>query len=111
MPYSSWRRCGSDRGYAAPGSISGGSVQVELRHIRADKLDLRSQLLSDDGEKTLEGFAGAFLANPEQAGEPLVDLVDQRQVLVAFGVLDFIHTNGAERISALQFVVTRQRPE
>ena len=28
----------------------------------------------------------------------LVDLVDQRQVFVAFGVLDFIHTNGANRL-------------
>jgi len=26
--------------------------------------------LSDDGEETLEGFEGAFLADPEQAGEP-----------------------------------------
>src|ERR1700694_3067194 len=29
---------------------------------------------------------------------PLVDLVDQGQVFVAFGVLDFIHTNGADRL-------------
>ncbi len=57
-----------------------------------------SELLSDDGEETLEGFDGAFLADPEQSGEPLVDLVDQRQVFVAFGVLDFIHTNGADRL-------------
>jgi hypothetical protein len=54
--------------------------------------------VADDGEEALEGFDGAFLADPEQAGESLIDLVDQRQVLVAFGVLDFIHTDGADRL-------------
>src|ERR1019366_4815971 len=73
-------------------------LQVGLPHIRADELDLRSELLSDDGEETLEGFDGAFLADPEQAGGPLVDLVDQGQVLVAFGVLDFVYTDGADRL-------------
>ena len=37
-------------------------------------------------KKPLEGLEGAFRADPEQAGDPLVDLVDQSQVLVAFGV-------------------------
>src|SRR5713226_6178066 len=78
-------------------------VQVRLPHVRANKLDLGSELLSDDGEETLEGFEGAFLANPKQAGEPLVDLVDQGQVFVAFGVLDFIHTNGADRFQCAMF--------
>src|ERR1039457_3935507 len=73
-------------------------LQVGLPHIRTDELDLRSELLSDDGEETLEGFDGAFLADPEQAGEPLVDLVDQSQVFVAFGVLDFVYTDGADRL-------------
>jgi Outer membrane efflux protein len=57
---------------------------------------VRSELPSDDREEPLEGFDGAFLADPQQAGEPLVDLIDQRQVFVALGVLDFIHTNGAD---------------
>jgi len=60
-------------------------------------------LLSDDSEETLEGFDGAFLADPKQAGEPLVDLVDQGQVFVAFGVLNFIHTNGADRLQGAMF--------
>ena len=71
-----WKR---SRG-AAPGSISGGSRPGRVAHVGADELNLRRQLLSDDGEKTLEGFLGAFLADPEQAGEPVVDLVDQSQV-------------------------------
>ncbi len=72
-------------------------IQVGLPHVGADKLYLGRQLVSDDGEKTLEGFEGAFLSDPEQAGEALVDLVDQGQVFVAFGVLDFIHPDGADR--------------
>ena len=31
-----------------------------------------------------------LLADPEQAGDANIDLVDQRQVLVALGVLDLI---------------------
>jgi hypothetical protein len=81
-------------------------IQVRLPHVRADKLDLGSELLSDDGEETLEGFDGAFLADPKKAGEPLVDLVDQGQVFVAFGVLDFIHTNGADRLQGAMLQAT-----
>jgi len=80
------------------GAFLADHVQVGLPHIGADRLALGSQLLSDDGEESLEGFEGAFLANPEQAGESLVDLVDQRQVFVAFGTLDFIYPNGADRL-------------
>src|SRR6516162_4785269 len=80
------------------GTFLADHVQVGLPHIRADELDLRRQLLTDDGEEALEGFDGAFLANPEQAGDPLVDLVDQSQVLVAFSVLDFIYPNGTDRL-------------
>jgi hypothetical protein len=50
------------------GTFLADHVQVGLPHVRADKLDLRSQLLSDGGEETLEGFDGAFLADPEQPG-------------------------------------------
>src|SRR5208283_631759 len=80
------------------GTFLADHLQVGLPHIRADELDLRRQLLSDDSEETLEGFNGAFLPDPEQAGEPLVDLVNQGQVFVAFGVLDFIHTDGSDRL-------------
>src|SRR5271167_4743323 len=79
------------------GTFLADHIQVGSPHIRTDELDLRSELLSDDGEETLEGFEGAFLADPEQAGEPLVDLVDQGQVFVAFGVLDLI-PDGADRL-------------
>jgi hypothetical protein len=71
-------------------------VQVGLPHIRADELDLRRQLLSDDGEEALEALDGTFLADPKQAGKALVDLVDQGQVFMTFSVLDFIHANGPD---------------
>ena len=54
-------------------------------------------MVADDGKEALEGFDGAFLADPQQAGNSRVDLVDQRQVLVTLGVLDFIHADGADR--------------
>jgi hypothetical protein len=44
----------------------------------------------------LEGFDGAFLADPEQAGDAAVELVDQRQVFVALCVLDFIDADGVD---------------
>src|ERR1017187_2149602 len=53
--------------------------------------------LSNEGEKFLEGCDGAFPADPQQADDALVDLVDQRQGFVTFGVLDFIPTDGADR--------------
>src|SRR5215469_7075979 len=52
-------------------------VQVGLPHIRADELDLHSELLSDGGEEALEALEGAFLADPDQAGKAWADLVDQ----------------------------------
>jgi hypothetical protein len=45
------------------------------------------------------------LPTQKQAGEPLVDLdlVDQGRVFVAFGVLNFIYTNGADRLQGAMF--------
>ena len=48
------------------------------------------------GEEPLEGFDGSFSPDPEQAGDADVDLIDQGQVLVAFGVLDFIDADGVD---------------
>jgi hypothetical protein len=54
-----------------------------LPHIRADELDLRREFFSNEGEKLLQGCDGAFPADPQQADHSLVDLVEQRQVLVS----------------------------
>jgi hypothetical protein len=42
----------------------------------------------------LKGLDGSFLAHPEQAGDAAVEPIDERQVFVALGVLDFIDTDG-----------------
>jgi hypothetical protein len=54
------------------------------------------------GEKSLKRFDRAFLAHPEQASDADVDLIDQCQVFVALGVLDFID---ADRVDLAQFPV------
>ncbi len=46
----------------------------------------------------VDKFNGSFPADPEQAREALVDLVNQRQVFVALGVLDLIHADGPDRL-------------
>ena len=35
-------------------------------------------------------------AYPEKAGDADIDLVDQRQVLVALGILDLVHSDGID---------------
>ena len=60
------------------------------------KTILEMTSVAHGGEESLEGFDGSFLADPEQAGDAEIDLVDQRQVLVAFGVLDFIDSDGVD---------------
>src|SRR6266852_2127433 len=71
-------------------------LQIGLPHVRADEHDLGDDLLAHGGEKSLEGFDGSFFAHPKQTGDVEVDLVDQREVLVAFGVLDFIDADGVD---------------
>jgi hypothetical protein len=72
------------------GAFLADDLQVRLPHVRADEHDLGNDGFAHGGEESLERLDGSFLAHPEQAGDADIDLVDQRQVLVAFGVLDFI---------------------
>jgi hypothetical protein len=37
-----------------------------------------------------------FRGRPEEAGDADVDLVNQRQILVAFGILNFIDADGVD---------------
>ena len=37
-----------------------------------------------------KGFDGSFAAHPKQARDVEIDLINQSQVLVAFGILDLI---------------------
>ena len=70
--------------------------EVRLPHVRAGECDLGAQFRPDHGEEALEDCHCPHLSYPQQAGEPGIDLRDQREVLVPFGILDFIHTNGAK---------------
>src|SRR5258708_16002159 len=83
------------------GALFANDAQIRLPHVRADELDLGSQVWSNEGEESLKGFDGPLFADPEQPRHPGVDLVDQCQILVAFGVLDLVHADGPDR---------RQRP-
>ena len=71
--------------------------QIGLPHVRADELDAFGQLLADQGEELLEALDGALLADPQQARAILLDLVDQGQVLVTFGILDLIDADRPDR--------------
>src|SRR6266478_2801141 len=71
-------------------------LQIRLPHVRADKLDLGSQLCSDERKESLEGFQSAFLADPKQPGETLFNLIDQREIFMTFSVLDFIDADGLD---------------
>src|SRR5215813_9445735 len=71
-------------------------LQVRFPHIGADEADLGDDVVAHGGEESLERFNSSFSAHPEQAGDADIDLVDQRQVLMASGVLDFIDANGVD---------------
>lgn len=72
-------------------------MEIGLPHVGTDELDVGAEFGSEHGEEALEGFDGSLLADPEQASEVRVDLIDQGEVLVAFGILDLVHTDGRSR--------------
>src|SRR5258707_8680059 len=71
-------------------------LQVRFPHIGADEAELGNDLLAHGRKESLEGLDGPFLAHPEQTGDANIDLVDQGQILVAFGVLDFVHADSVD---------------
>src|SRR5262245_26698656 len=79
---------------SASGTFLLDDLQIRLPHVRADEGDLGDDFLAHGSEESLDGVDGSFSPDPEQAGDSDVDLIDQRQILVALGVLDFIHADG-----------------
>jgi hypothetical protein len=71
--------------------------QVRLPHIRADEFDALGQRLADESEELLETLDGAILTDPQQPCAALLDLIDQGQILVPFGVLDLVDADGLDR--------------
>jgi hypothetical protein len=64
--------------------------------VGADETDFGSQFIADNGEEFPERFDAPLFGDPEQTGDAEVDLVDECQVLVTFGVLDFVDSDGVE---------------
>ena len=64
------------------------------------KIDVDQRQLADEIEELLETLNGAFLADPQQPGATLLDLVDQGQILVPFGILDLIDADGPDRCAS-----------
>ncbi len=71
--------------------------QVGFPHVGANELDAFGRRFADEGEELFEAFDGAVLADPQQAGATLLDLVDQSPVLVTLGVLDLVDTDCPDR--------------
>jgi len=72
------------------GAFLANDLEVGFPHIGADKHNLRGQFVADDGEKSPKGFDGSFAAHPKQPRDVEIDLLNQSQLLVAFGILDLI---------------------
>jgi hypothetical protein len=69
------------------GALLADHFQIRLPYIGADEDDLGSDFVADHLEEALKGFDRSLFADPEQPDNAEVDLVDQRQIPVAFGVL------------------------
>jgi hypothetical protein len=48
------------------------------------------------GEESPKGLDPSLFADPKQTGDAEIDLIDQCQILVPFGVLDFIDADGVD---------------
>ena len=71
-------------------------LEVGLPHVGADELDFGGEFFAQHHEESLESFYGSFLAHPEHPGGTSVDLIDQGEVFVALGILDFVHPDGGD---------------
>src|SRR5437763_6138185 len=78
------------------GALFPDNFQIRLPHVGADEYDFRSHFVADDREEALEGFDRAFPAHPEQTRDAEIDLVNQRQILVPFGMLDLVDADGVD---------------
>jgi hypothetical protein len=71
-------------------------LQMGFPHVGADEYHFGKYALAHGSEESLEKFDGSLFADPEKAGDADIDLVDQRQVLVALSVLDLVHSDGVD---------------
>jgi len=72
------------------GQHLGDDVEVWLPHVGAHDLDVLATLLAEVLEEAAQGVGLAVLEHAEQALTALVDLVNQRHVVMALAVGDLI---------------------
>src|ERR1700730_14485482 len=75
------------------GAVFADEFHVGFPHVGADEGDFGNHVLAHGGEESLKG---SLFAYPGKAGDADIDLVDQNEVLVALGVLDFAHSDGID---------------
>ena len=78
------------------GAFFADDLQIGFPHVRADEHDLGGDFFAYRGEESLKGFDRSLLPDPKQTGDAEIDLINQGQVLVPFGVLDFIDPDGID---------------
>src|SRR6185436_7806589 len=76
------------------GAVFADQLQIGFPHVGTDEYDFGNYVLAHGGEESLERFDGSLLAYPEKAGDAQIDLVDQGEVFVPFGVLDLVDSDG-----------------
>ena len=78
------------------GALLADDLQIGFPHVGTDEDDLRGHLVADGGEESLKGFDGSFFSDPKQARDVEIDLINQREVLMTFGILDLVDADGVD---------------
>ena len=76
----------------------GNDLQVGLPPIAGDEAHRACAGRAQPVEETPQRFLGAFTGHPQQAPSAVVDLVDDREVLVALPHGDLVHANGFDAL-------------
>ena len=71
-------------------------LQIGFPHVGTDEYDFGNYVLAHSGEESLEGFDGSLFAYPKRAGNAQINLVDQGELFVPFGVLNFIDADSVD---------------
>ena len=78
------------------GAVFTDQLQIGFPHVGTDEYDFGNYVLAHSGEEPLEGFDGSLFAYPTKAGNAQINLVDQGELFVPFGVLNFIDADSVD---------------
>lgn len=70
--------------------------QVGFPHVGADEFDALTQLLADEIEELLETLDCAIFPDPQQPSTVLLNLIDQGEMFMPFGILDLVDADRAD---------------